>query len=125
VSSGGPTRQVDQVSDTEAFAYFAQLRAGGRKETAQQPIAVEPLHSVVPVLSATSQPLEDPGQIRRRKDMRCVGDSLARSNGPGIGRRFSRLPRSMIGACRPIGKDRPNSRDLSAHRLISTQPRIL
>jgi hypothetical protein len=29
------------MSDTEAFAYFAQLHAGGRKETAQQPIAAE------------------------------------------------------------------------------------
>jgi hypothetical protein len=41
VSSGWAIRQVDQMSDTEAFAYFAQLHAGGRKETAQQPIAAE------------------------------------------------------------------------------------
>jgi hypothetical protein len=53
------------VSDTQAFSYFAQLRAGGRKETAQQPIAVEPLHSIVPVLGDTSQPLKAPGQIPR------------------------------------------------------------
>jgi hypothetical protein len=69
VLSGGATRQVDQVSDAEAFAYFAQLRAGGRKETSQQPIAAKPLHSVVLVLSATSQLLEDPGQIRRDRGL--------------------------------------------------------
>jgi hypothetical protein len=79
VSSGGATRQVDQMSDAEAFAYFAQLRAGGRKETAQQPIAVEPLHSVAPVLSVTSQPLEDPGQIRRdRRLSPAKGNQISR-----------------------------------------------
>jgi hypothetical protein len=77
------------VSNTEAIAYFAQLRAGGRKKTAQQPIAVEPLHSVVPVLSATSQPLEDPGQIRRdRRLSPAKGNQISRKGAKNCAQKY-------------------------------------
>jgi hypothetical protein len=92
-SSNRTTRQVDQVSDTEAFANFPQLRAAGREETAQQPIPAEPLQPLLPVLRAKIQPLEDAGQLRRDRRL-----SLAKEPA-GVGDRFTaktrRAPRRM------------------------------
>ena len=65
VSSNGTTPQVDQVTHTEAFADFPQLRAAGREETAQQSIPAKLLDLNLPALGATAQPLENPGQLRR------------------------------------------------------------
>jgi hypothetical protein len=45
MSSRWETRQVDHVSHTQAFGHFPQLRARGRKDTAQQRTPVEPFHS--------------------------------------------------------------------------------
>ncbi len=69
MSSNWTTGQVHQVPHTEAFTDFPQLRAGGRKETAQQPISAELLQPVLPALGAKIQPLEDPGQLRRDRSL--------------------------------------------------------
>ena len=50
--------------NTEAFANFPQLRSGGRKETAQQSIPEEFIIGFCR-LCAPTQPLEDPGHLRR------------------------------------------------------------
>jgi hypothetical protein len=60
VSSRWETRQVDHVSHTQAFGHFPQLRASGRKDTAQQRTPAEPFHSDLPALSATPEPLKNP-----------------------------------------------------------------
>jgi hypothetical protein len=65
VSSDRAAGQADQVPHTEAFADFAQLRAAGCNETAQQPISAQLLQPVVPALGAPSQPLGDPRELRR------------------------------------------------------------
>jgi hypothetical protein len=64
VSSNWTTRQIDQMPHTEAVADFPQVRTGGRKETAQQLFPAEPLYPALPAPAATTQPLEDPGQLR-------------------------------------------------------------
>jgi hypothetical protein len=63
------------VPHTEVFGDFSQLRAPGREETAQQPLAAEPFHPVLPALLAKAQPLEDSGQVRRDR-----GFTLAKRN---------------------------------------------
>jgi hypothetical protein len=68
-SSNRTTGQVDQVPHTEAFADFAQLRAAGCKETAQQPIPAELFQPLLPALGAPSQPLEDPRELRRDRGL--------------------------------------------------------
>ncbi len=65
LSSNGTTPQVDQATRTQAVADFAQLRAAGREETAQQAIPAKRLDLNLPTLGATAQPLENPGQLRR------------------------------------------------------------
>jgi hypothetical protein len=56
-SSDRTTRHVDQVPHAEAFVDFPQLRASGRKVTAQQPNLIGILHSGLPALGAIPQPL--------------------------------------------------------------------
>jgi hypothetical protein len=70
VSSRGTTRQVDHVQEAQALADFAQLRARGREESAEQPVPLELLLPSLPALSTTIQPLEDSGQIRRNRGLR-------------------------------------------------------
>jgi hypothetical protein len=65
VSSSRTTRQVDHVSHAQALEDFAQRRASGREESAQQSMPVGLLEPSLPALSTTTQPLEDPGQLRR------------------------------------------------------------
>src|ERR1700734_38494 len=65
LSSNWTAPEVDQVTHTEAFADFAQLRAAGREESAQHPIPAKLLDLNLPALGATAQPLENPGQLRR------------------------------------------------------------
>jgi hypothetical protein len=65
LSSNRTTPEVDQATHTEAFADFAQLRATGREESAQQPIPAKLLDLKLPALGATAQALENPGQLRR------------------------------------------------------------
>jgi hypothetical protein len=62
-------RQVDEVPHTKAFAEFAQLGAAGRKETVQQLITAEFLQPLLPTLGAEIQAFEDPGQLRRDRDL--------------------------------------------------------
>jgi hypothetical protein len=59
-SANRTTPQVDQATHTEAFADFAQLRAAGREESAQQPIPAKLLDLNLPTLGATAQALENP-----------------------------------------------------------------
>jgi hypothetical protein len=72
VSSRWATRQVDQVPHADAFGDFPQLRAAGREEVAQQTIAAELFHPVLPALSATPQTLEDPDQLLRDRGYSLV-----------------------------------------------------
>jgi hypothetical protein len=65
LSSNGTTPQVDQATHTEAFADLPQLRAAGREETAQQPIPAQLLDLNLPALGAATEPLKNPGQLRR------------------------------------------------------------
>ena len=65
LSSNWTTPEVDQVTHTEAFADFAQLRAANREESAQQPIPAKLLDLDLPTLRAKAQPRENPGQLRR------------------------------------------------------------
>jgi hypothetical protein len=51
------------VPDAQALADFAQLRAGGREESAEQAVRIDLLHPVLPALSITTQPLEDCGKV--------------------------------------------------------------
>ena len=69
LSSNRTTPQVDRVTRTKAFADFLQLRAAGREETAQQPIAAKLVDLKLPALGATTQPLEYPGQLRRDRGL--------------------------------------------------------
>jgi hypothetical protein len=65
LSSNGTTPEVDQATHTEASGDFAQFRAAGREETAQQPIPAK-LHDLkLPALGITAQPLENLSQLRR------------------------------------------------------------
>ena len=80
--------QVDQVPHTEAFADFAQLRAAGCKETAQQPISAELLQPTLPALGAPSQPLEDPRELRQDRSL-----SLAKEPA-GVVDQFNPTPRN-------------------------------
>jgi hypothetical protein len=57
VSSERTTRHVYQVPHAEAFVDFPQLRAGRRKETAQQPNLFGILSSGLTALGATPQSL--------------------------------------------------------------------
>ena len=102
VSSSRTTRQVDQVPHTEAFANFPQLRAAGRKKTAQQPIPAEPLQPLLPALRYPPS-LEDPRQLSRDR-----GLSLAKETA-GVGDRFTaktrRAPRRMTN---PLSTHRPS-----------------
>jgi hypothetical protein len=70
VSSRGTTRQVDHVPEAQALDDFAQLRARGREESAEQPVPLELLLSSLPALSTPTQPLKDSGQIRRNRGLR-------------------------------------------------------
>jgi hypothetical protein len=54
VSSGGATRLVDQVPDTDAFAYRALLRAHGCEESAEQPVRLEVHQPSLPTPNTTS-----------------------------------------------------------------------
>jgi hypothetical protein len=74
-SSGRTTRQVDHVPDVQALADFAQLRARGRKESAEQPVPLEILYPSLPALSTTAQPLEDPGQLRRNRGLSLANEA--------------------------------------------------
>jgi hypothetical protein len=78
-SSRRTARQIDQAAHTKAFGDFAQLRAGGGKETAVQRTPAELLHSVLPALSATAEPLEDPGQFRSDRGLSLAKKSTLRS----------------------------------------------
>ena len=49
VSTQRTTPQVDQVPYTKVFGDFPQLDAAGSKDTAQQPLAAELIHRVLPV----------------------------------------------------------------------------
>src|ERR1700677_2417236 len=53
--------EVDQVTHTEAFGDFPQLRAAGREESAQQSIPAKLLDLKPPALGANTQLVEDPG----------------------------------------------------------------
>jgi hypothetical protein len=64
-SSSRTTRQVDHVPHAQSLADFAQLRASGREESAEQSVAVEFLQPSLPALSTATQPLEDAGHLRR------------------------------------------------------------
>jgi hypothetical protein len=58
--------EIDLMPHTEAFTDFPQFRTGGRTETAHQPITAEPpsiRYPALPAPAATTQPLEDPGQL--------------------------------------------------------------
>jgi hypothetical protein len=57
-------RHVHRPAHAKALGDLPQLGAGCRKETAQQPAVAELLHPVLPVLGTTTEPLEDPGQLR-------------------------------------------------------------
>src|SRR5258708_2774466 len=83
-SSGRTTRQVDHVPDAQMRADFAQLRASGCEESAEQPVPLELLQPSLPALSTTTQPLKDLGQLgwRSSRGTGCSADSsqpLARS----------------------------------------------
>ena len=81
--SGQPLRwttpKVDQVPNTGAFANLPQLGSGGRKETAHQTIAAELFHPVLPALSATPEPLENPGRFRRDRRLSLANEPTLRS----------------------------------------------
>jgi hypothetical protein len=81
--SGQPLRwttpKVDQVPNTEAFANLPQLGSGGRKETAHQRTPAELFHSDLPALSATPEPRENPGQLRRDRRLSLAKESILRS----------------------------------------------
>ena len=68
-SSGRTIRQVDHVPDAQALADLAQPRASGCEESAEQPVALELLEPSLPGLSTTTQPLKDPGQLRRNRGL--------------------------------------------------------
>jgi hypothetical protein len=76
VSSCWATRPVDQVPHTEPVGDFTQLCAARRQETAQQqPIPVELLDLIPPALSATLQPFEDHGELRRDRGLSLANES--------------------------------------------------
>ena len=75
VSSDRTTRQVDQVPRADPVGDFPQFRAAGREEAVHHTIAAELFHPVLPPLGAQTQPLEDPGQLRRDR-----GFSLAKES---------------------------------------------
>jgi hypothetical protein len=79
LSPNGTTPQVDQAAHTEAFADFAQLRATGREETAQQPIPAKLLDLNLPTLGATAQALENLSQLRRDRSLSASGPHLLSS----------------------------------------------
>jgi hypothetical protein len=64
-SSRRTTCQADHVQYAMALADLAQLRAGGRKESAQQLVPLQLPQRSLPAMSTTTQPLEDPGQLLR------------------------------------------------------------
>ena len=64
LSSNETTLQVDQATHTKAVADFAQLRAAGCEESAQQPIPAKLFHLNPPALGATAQPYENFCQLR-------------------------------------------------------------
>ena len=59
----------------QAFGDLPQLGTSGREETAQQSAVTELLHPALPALSTTSQPLEDPGQLRRDRILALAKES--------------------------------------------------
>jgi hypothetical protein len=69
VSSSRTTRQVDHVSHAQALEDFAQRRASGREESAQQSMPIGLLQRSLPALSTTTRPLEDPGQLCRDRSL--------------------------------------------------------
>ena len=83
LSSNGTTPQVDQMTHTEAFADFAQLRAAGREETAQQPIPAKFLNlnlpGGIPVLYVMPVILSSTVALLVAKNQRCNRLSRARS----------------------------------------------
>jgi hypothetical protein len=79
VSSDRTTRQVDQVPHADAFGDFPQFRAAGREEAAHQTIAAELFHPVLPALSATPEPLENPGRLRRDRRLSLANEPTLRS----------------------------------------------
>jgi hypothetical protein len=58
------TRPVHLAPHADAVGDYPQLRAGGRKEAAQQPTVTKIVHPLLPVLGVTAQSLEYPGQLR-------------------------------------------------------------
>ena len=75
VLSDRTTRQVDQVPHADPVGDFAQFRAAGREEAAQQTIAAELFHPVLPALGAQTQPLEDPDQLCRDRGFSLANES--------------------------------------------------
>jgi hypothetical protein len=69
LSSNWTAPEVDQVTHTEAFGDFPQLRATGREESAQQPIPAKRLDLKLPALGITAQPLENLSQLRRDRSL--------------------------------------------------------
>ena len=53
-SSGRTTRQVEHVPDAQALADFAQLRASGCEESAEQSVPLELLQPSLPALGTTT-----------------------------------------------------------------------
>ena len=69
ISAGRASSEVHRVSHPESVGNFPQFLAGGRKDSAQQSIVAKLLHPGLPALSATAQPLEDSGQLRRDRSL--------------------------------------------------------
>ncbi len=70
------------MSHAQALADFAQRRASGREESAQQSIPIGLLQPSLLALSTTTQPLKDPGQLGRyrglslAKEATCAIDQI-------------------------------------------------
>ena len=121
VSSRWEARQVDHVSHTQPFGHFPQLRASGRKDTAQQRTPAEPFHSDLPALSAIPEPLKNPGQLRRvsfQSQLRArVAESGCPFSQPNTPAPDCRLPNSADArACRPGPSEGCRSGDPGAER---------
>jgi hypothetical protein len=83
LSPNGTTPEVDKAMQTEGFADFAHLRSAGRKETAQHPIPARLPDLELQTLGVTTQPLENPGQLRRDRGLSrirlCLSDFRIKS----------------------------------------------
>jgi hypothetical protein len=81
------TRQVDRTFHAKAFGNIAQLRASRGKETAQQPTVAELRHPVLPALSASTQPREDPGQLGADRNLAVAkGNRISRKGAKAQGK---------------------------------------